>query len=483
MNNNQPKRFHRESEPRKTSLGWGLLVVLGACQSYVPIPLDPGAHQAAWQARTLNDGSLEAFLEQRQAPLPGPKSPFNLGDGLNLHEARLVAMAFNPDLRLARLSAGVAAAKAQYAGRWSDPVFSISALRATDNIPDPWVVTPDLSFTLPISGRTGAESGHATAQSAAALAAIQRAEWQVWGQVWSAWQEWSAALQRVAETEKLITSLTELIERMVTLSEAGEVAPTEANRLNLEQNQQVAALIGLRGIVEEKEHTLRALMGMTPAAELHLVPYLSHLQEGLTGSDMVPLTQRLEFTVERADNNLVLAELRQQYEVAEKAVALEIAKQISDLTLGPAYESDAGQPRIGFVGGISLPLFHTNGGAIATARAERVLARARYETTLEVLAGRWSKTEDKIETLKRQRGHMEYELLPLIDQQLKDALNLMQLGEASSQILQEALVKAHEIKLEWIDATLAVSAAEGEFVQLRGPQSRIAPTPGEGENK
>jgi hypothetical protein len=59
----------------------------------------------------------------------------------------------------------------------------------------------------------------------------------------------------------------------------------------------------------------------------------------------------------------------------------------------------------------------------------------------------------------------------------------MQLGEASSQILQEALVKAHEIKLEWINATLAVSAAEGEFVQLRGPQSKITPTPGEGENK
>jgi len=49
--------------------------------------------------------------------------------------------------------------------------------------------------------------------------------------------------------------------------------------------------------------------------------------------------------------------------------------------------------------------------------------------------------------------------------------------------LQEALVKAHEIKLEWINATLAVSAAEGEFVQLRGPQSKITPTPGEGENK
>lgn len=475
MKNWISKEVPAPNVPLLPGLGWGMLVLLSACQSYAPSPLDTAAHQAAWQARNLDDGSLQAFLEQRQAPLPGPQRELDLSDGLDLHEARLVALAFNPELRLVRLEAGLAAARAQYAGQWTDPEFALSALRATDDIPDPWIVGPSLSFALPITGRTGAETEHAAARHQVARTAVLHAEWRIWGEVWSAWQEWSAALLREQETKQLQTTLGELIPRVSTLAEAGEVSARIASNFKIEHSQRRGELLRLHGLTRNKEQALLALMGLTAAADLGLVPYLSHLREGRSLGDFFPVTHRTEFNSKLAQRNLELLKLRDQYAVAEKSLALEIAQQISDPTLGPAFESDSGQPRLGLFGGISLPFFHANQEGIAAARAERLLARARYETALEVLGGRWWQVQDKIEAITRQRSHMEQHLMPLISQQLKDAMRLMQLGEGqdNSEALLMSLVYSHQAKLDWIDATLAISAEESKLVQMRGPEPTV----------
>ena len=53
----------------------------------------------------------------------------------------------------------------------------------------------------------------------------------------------------------------------------------------------------------------------------------------------------------------------------------------SKLTLGPMYESEQGQSRIGFFGVVPLPFLNANRRGIAQARASRELARAAFETT------------------------------------------------------------------------------------------------------
>ncbi|MAE45293.1 MAG: hypothetical protein CMJ86_00215 [Planctomycetes bacterium] len=475
MKNWISKKVPAPNAPLLPGLGWSILVLLSACQSYTPSPLDTAAHQAAWQARALNDGSLQAFLEQRQAPLPGPQGELDLSDGLDLHEARLVALAFNPELRLARLEAGLAAAHAQYAGQWTDPEFALSALRATDDIPDPWIVGPSLSFSLPLTGRTGAETEHAAAQHQVARTAVLHAEWRIWSEVWRAWQEWSAALLREQETKQLQVTLGELIPRVGALAKAGEVTARTASNFKIEYSQRTAELLQLHGLTLNKEQALLALMGLTAAANLELVPYLSHLQEGRSNEDFFPVTLHTEFSSELAQRNLELLQLRDQYAVAEKSLALEIAQQISDPTLGPVFESDSGQPRLGLIGGISLPFFHANQEGIAAARAERLLARARYETALEIMGGRWQQVQQKIEAITRQRSHMEQHLMPLISQQLQDAMRLMELGEGqdNSEALLMSLILSHQARLDWIDATLAVSAEESKLVQMRGPEPTV----------
>jgi hypothetical protein len=83
--------------------------------------------------------------------------------------------------------------------------------------------------------------------------------------------------------------------------------------------------------------------------------------------------------------------------------------------------------------------------------------------------------QEKIEAITRQRSHMEQHLMPLISQQLKDAMRLMQLGEGqdNSEALLMSLVYSHQAKLDWIDATLAISAEESKLVQMRGPEPTV----------
>ena len=86
----------------------GLALVLAlatGCQSYLPRPLEPEVHREAWHARALEGGSLEAFLKRLDASRGGEPSVFDPSDGLSLEEGQLVALAFHPRLRLARLRA------------------------------------------------------------------------------------------------------------------------------------------------------------------------------------------------------------------------------------------------------------------------------------------------------------------------------------------------------------------------------------------
>ena len=67
------------------------------------------------------------------------------------------------------------------------------------------------------------------------------------------------------------------------------------------------------------------------------------------------------------------------YEASQAALQLEIAKQIPDLELGPAYQYDQGENKwaLGFTA--TLPVFNRNQGAIAVAEARRTEAAAKFK--------------------------------------------------------------------------------------------------------
>jgi len=452
------RRAKNNSYPvRSAALGIALALLAG-CQSYEPRPLEPAAHREGWHARTLEAGSIRDFLVRLEPTLEDRAAEFDPEDGLTMREGQLVALVFNPDLRLARLRVQRETASAEQAGLWKDPTFSIDVLRVTESVPDRWVVTPSLAFTLPTSGRLGAERDLAAAEVRAERQRAREAEWAVWRDVRRVWVAWSAARLRVEETERLVDAMDALVLTAAQLAAAGELPRTEASLFALEQAQRRNQLRRFSGEVAAEEQRLRAKLGLAPEAPVAFVPFLG------------PGEREAEDTaLDMSARNPTLARLRDEFEATEESLRVEIRKQYPDLTLGPLYEADQGQSRIGFLAGIPLPLWNANRQGIAEARVDREIARAAYETRYESLVGQWAALTARGAALADQRRDMEEVLVPMVDRQLADTLQLMRLGEGTSLVLLESLTRAQETKLELIDTRAAEAVARAEVEYLIGP--------------
>jgi len=458
---------------RRAGANAGVLVAaafLASCQSYEPRPLDSEAHREAWRARTLEGASLREFLDRLEDRSDSAAEEFDPADGLSLREGQLVALVFNPSLRLARLRVARAAAGAEHAGRWADPGLELAVLRITESVPDPWVITPGLTLTIPLSGRLEAERGRAVAERRAAEGAVLEAEWSVWRDVRAAWIEWSAARLRVEATEQLAQDMEGLVRTASELAERGEIPRTEASLFRVEATQRRNQLRRLSGEADAWEQRLRGFLGLAPTAPVELLPAIALPVAGAAesgGPDAIEL------------RNPGLVRLRREYEVSEETLRREIRGQYPDLTLGPLFESDEGQSRIGFLGAIPLPLLNANRRSIAEARAEREVARAAVESTYEILVSRWAAATARAESLASQREEMVQVLVPLVERQVEDAFELMRLGEgATTLVLLESLTRAFQAKLDLVDTRAAEALARAEVDYLIGPEATPEALPG-----
>lgn len=424
------------------------------CQTYQSIPLNRTAHTAAWEGVRIDDQAVQKFARQLEQNNPR-RVKFNPADGLTVGEAEVVALLYNPDLRVSRLKVGVAQARAEHAGRWDDPAFSFDVLKMIESVPQPWFVGAGLSLTLPISGRLAVEKSRAKVELHEELARVAEDEWETMRKLRKAWLLWSSDRARLEQGEEIVKLLKTVFDTTQKMSEAGELPRTEAALFRIEYESRRAKVEQLRGRVNEGEQELRALMGISPQAPALLRPTLV-LAEVAGGAVF-------------SENHPTLVRLRTGYEVSELALLAEIRKQYPDLEIGPSFEEEEGQSRIGLSGVIPIPILNSNKGGIAVARAQREVARGAYETELERMAGRWAATRARLEGVRNRLSSLETKLVPLVDRQVADARQLLEIGEGGSLVLLESLVRAHEAKLDLIEARYEKSEAENEIISLSGP--------------
>jgi outer membrane protein, heavy metal efflux system len=437
------------------------LAAFTGCQSYQPSPLDASGHSTKWRERGPSDEKVHDFARRIETTEPR-SGTFDPKDGLTLAEGEIVALVYNPDLRVARLEAGVTQASAEHAGRWDDPKLGIDVLKATAGVPRPWIVGASLSLTIPISGRLAAEKSRADAELHAELARVAQEEWKILRDLREAWLSWSADGLRLEQAERIAGSLAAVVETTGKLAEAGELPRTESALFKIEQESRKADIARLRGRVKVGEHEIRSLMGLSPAATASLTPTLF----AAGGDDSANL----------AETNPTLVRLRSDYQVAELTLLREIRKQFPDLEIGPNFEDDQGQSKIGVIGAIPIPMFNSNKGGIAAARAGREVARAAYETGLERTAGRLAAMRARLDGARSRRHSIESNVVPLVDRQIDDARQVLEIGEGDSLVLLESLVRAHEAKLDLIEARLEESITQNEIRHLLGPDHISAST-------
>lgn len=461
-----PRPRSQDSFPRRAGLAALALTFSSACQTYEARALEPAAHQAAWEGRTLEGDSLASLVARLEAVDAARDVEFDPSDGLSLVEGRLVALVYNPDLRLARLEVQRALATSENAGLWEDPQLQFTLLNITNGIPNPWVIAPGLAFSIPLSGRLGIERDLADAGLRAELRRAREAEWSIELAVRQAWIEWSAERFVVEENERLVAALERLNGVATQLAELGELPRPEATLFAVEEAQRRNRLRGQRGTMAAAEQRLRALLGLAPDAPVELLPELGGAVELAADHDLA--------------SNLTLVRLADEYAAAEEALRLEIALQTPDLWIGPQYESDGGQDRVGIFGWMTLPLWNANKLAIAEARVDRELTRAAYETEIERLHGRLAAAEALRAAFAEQHAELVDGLVPLVDQQVTDAGRLMQMGEGTSLVLLESLMRAQATKLDLIEVRAAEARAQAELDFLVGPPSE--PPAGDAES-
>lgn len=426
--------------------------MLPGCVGYEPAPIDLETLDRAWAQRINNiPGEFN-----------GPRRP-GLDDGLSLDEAITIALYGNPELRRLRLEAGVERATAENAGRWDDPVLSFDLMRNVETGTNPWVYGVALGFTVPLSGRLDVERDQAWADHAAARFAVVVAEWELARALTRDWVAWSSTLRQAEAQGRYLGDLDVLIETANALVEQGELAPAEARLLEIEQTQRGIAMLRLEAEAARQARALIAMMGLRPDGGYALTPTMAVPDDGDATHAPSPQT-----------HPRVLAALA-EYEQAEQALRREVVKQHPDLTIGPAFEDDEGQSRIGLGLGLPLPIWNANRQGIAQAEAARDAAHAQVELAYQEAAAEIHEALIRRRSADELRRVVADDLLPLTRRQIEEARRLVELGEVEVLLLSRAVVAAAQTELMLIELEAEASAAAMDYQHLSQPRWALQP--------
>lgn len=373
----------------KKSATFTLLLVAG-CQSYEHEPLDLAGYRQMWEARDVASEGVQAFAQRLNARTE--QAPFDADDGVSLREAEAIALVFNPELRAVRLEARGPAMGAEHAGRWDDPQLGVDVLRILESVEEPWISGVGLDFTIPLSGRLGAEKALADAEAAAAWHEAATAEWEVLGRLREAWVRWSASRQRAVLLADYLTRLDGMSNVADRLADAGEITTLEARLLRIERLTRQAESARLMAEASAGRVAILSLLGLVPEAEIDLVPTLALESEARDEDRHLRLLEHPRMKLATA-----------RYEVAEQRLRTEIKKQYPDLAIGPRFEEEEGQSRVGLGLGIPVPVFNANRREITEAAAQRDAERARAEETYEDLAHEVAAAEAQLALAQEQR--------------------------------------------------------------------------------
>lgn len=446
-------------------------LILTGCQSYQPEPLDLQQRARDWAERSLDDPAIaDTAARLRNEPADAAAGGYDPADGLTLREAEPVALVFNAELRARRLRARVPLAGAEFAGLWDDPELDGDLLSFVNNMDDPWIAGVGISFTVPLSGRLRVEADQAWAEVEHAWLTAAQAEWALLEELRLKWVGWSANRLKREAIDAYLTELAPLLDSVERLAEAGEVDPASARLLRIDAAQRSLERSRLEAQERLARLELLALLGLTPDAEVQLIPDMVERDgRGIVvgGGDSAELLA--------AHPDLRLAQA--DYERAELALRREVVKQYPDVTIGPRFEDEEGQSRLGVGFGLPLPLWNRNQRGIAEARAQRDAAAAEAEAVMQCLRAELAVARARHSAAEMNATSTADTLGPLVVVQLEELRALAELGEVDVLLLREALASVAEARLAVIDAQQARAKAAIEIESITNPRWAVPHPP------
>lgn len=341
--------------------------ILGGCASYHARPLNPSASAASLQARSLSNPRLLRFVA---VDLRRPEETLKW----DLPALTAAAVYERPDMKIAAAQVRVAQGNEITAAEWPNPVLGLSpTYNTTTVVPSPWKIGPVITELLTTAGKRPAAIAEARARAAAARQQLAIAAWKLRSRVRTAMIGLWAAQQRVKLTRTYLAAAEEMDSLTAGRFRAGMVSAATLTSQRLIETQAALDL----ATAERQQRLAQAALATAVGVPEHA---LTAVKIDTAGLDRIAAPAGLEAlsTAALAHRPEVLAALA-HYNAAQAALRLAIANQYPNLNIGPGYHYDQGDNK--FILDISLPLpvLNQNQGPIATARANRRLAAARFE--------------------------------------------------------------------------------------------------------
>jgi outer membrane protein TolC len=334
-----------------------IAVMSGSCAKFHAEPLSTEQTSASYLSRTLDDPGLQKYIQdslhKETVPWPPQSWDFTL--------LTLAAFYYSPDLELARAQWAEALAGEITAAELPNPTLDL-------------VINLEVMLSIPVetAGKRGYRKEQAKHLSEAARWNIEAEAWRVRSHVRRSLLD----LYSDQQQKLLLDDQMKLNEQMVGLLQnrlrAGEVAQFELGRAQIERDQARKLLSELETRTATDRATLAAALGV-PA------PALAGIEFNFDLFELPPPELDLNQLKDKAlQNRPDILQALAEYEAAQSALQLEIAKQYPDLSIGPGYEWGKGvnEWRVGI--SMTLPVFNQNQGGIAQAKARRTKAAGRF---------------------------------------------------------------------------------------------------------
>jgi outer membrane protein TolC len=401
--------FNAAAALRRRALVPLCALLVGGCATYHREPLAP-------QDTSTSARSLERIrIDPASMPLPELAAHrFDSADGLDIDEVAMLAVANNPELKLARDDLGIARAQAYSAGLLPDPQLSVSS-----DYPGAAGTTRAFNYGLSIDVMAIVLR---SANQKSADATVAKTD------LGLLWQEW----QVVAQARQLFVKTCFQQRTLPLLQQQRELARTRYARMaaarangNLTDDTLAAALLAYSDArkqytdaeraAAQTHHDLNALLGLAPDVQLQL-------QAG-SDNDLVPLP---DATLDAALAGLArrrpdLIALQAGYEAQEQKYRAAILSQFPTLSVGFVRARDTSNIYTsGFQINLSLPIFNRNQGNVAIEKATRQRLRDEYQTRLNEAYADVARLREDSAILARQLQQTEA-ALPEVERGAREA--------------------------------------------------------------
>jgi outer membrane protein TolC len=341
-----------------------------ACVQYQPRPLSGAAVNAAFAQRTLDDPGLREFLTTQRAGKPW-----------SVDKLALAAAYFHGNVAVAQAEADAAAAGITTAGQRPNPVLSFSpGYNTSSKGISPWIIAPSFDVPIETAGKRAIRLDQARAEAAAAHLKVAAAAWEARAAVREAMLQLHGGRAMAALLKEEIALHQEAMAKLDAMVKVGEAPAFELAQVRLSLNRAELVLHDAEKQSATSLARLAAAVGV-PVAALDAVTLDFSAFESFPA---VPgAAARRGALLHRSNLLAALAD----YQAADHALRLEVAKQYPDVRLSPGYEFDQEEDKWSLGLNLELPILNQNRGQIGQAEAQRTAAAARFQARQAAVIG------------------------------------------------------------------------------------------------